>query len=329
MQAVKWLKIWLLTPTLLFLGIFINEMLLRQARHEPSITSNADLFCDVYSQVRQLGAKDVILLGASRMQTGFDLNVFHKQFPERKSILLAQSGRGTSYPVFADIVNNTDFKGIVIIDETEQTLISPKNDQKGFINHCRNNFSLNRQINHRISSWLESKFVFINPQSNSLRLWGNLLLKSELPEPFYTKTLSSREQLTDYARANIKFLQEIHDNRLKGVKKSNEQPFLTPTEWLEKTQPWQNLVNKFQARGGRVIFVRMPVSQERWNIERQNTPPEKYWHKFVTKVNAESIHFADYANLSNFKLPDTSHLDMNDKAAFTRNLISQLEDELM
>lgn len=325
---MNWLKIWLLTPALLLVGICVNEVLLRQAKHEPSITSNADLFCDVYLQVKQLGGNDVILLGASRMQTGFDLKVFQQMFPDRKSILLAQSGKGTSYPVFEDIVKKTDFKGIVIIDETEHTLISQNYDQKAFVEHCDRNFSLNRQLNHRISAWLESKFIFLNPQSSSLRLWGNLVIKHELPEPFYTKTIINREQLTDYERADVKFLKEIHDGRLKGIEQQAQQPFLSPQKWLQQTEHWQSLVDKFHTRGGRVIFVRMPISQERWEFERQITPPEKYWHRFTDELNVESIHFAEYPDLSNFKLPDTSHLDMRDKPAFTRSLLILLKEEL-
>jgi alginate O-acetyltransferase complex protein AlgI len=84
----------------------------------------------------------------------------------------------------------------------------------------------------------------------------------------------------------------------------------------------------FHVKGGRVIFVRMPVSQERWTIERQLTPPERYWKKFVNKINVESVHFADYPDLSNFKLPDTSHIDMRDKPAFTRILLIHLKDNL-
>lgn len=325
---MPWLKIWILTPALLLLGISLNEILLRQAKHEPSIKSNADLFCDVYSQIKDLGANDVILLGASRMQTGFDLQMFEKKFPNRKSILLAQSGKGTAYPVFEDIVNNSKFKGIVIIDETEQTLISQNFDQKEFVNHCHSNFSLNRQLNHRISAWLENKLVFLNPESNSLRLWGNLLTQYQFPEPFYTKTLPSREQLTDYDRADVKSLKELANSRLKGIKIESQKSFLTPENWLKKTEHWQNLVDKFRNRGGRIIFVRLPISQERWKLERQITPPQNYWKTFVDKLNVESVYFADYPDLSNFQLPDTSHLDMRDKPVFTRSLLNHVQDEL-
>lgn len=326
---MKWLKIWLLAPSLLLIGISLNESILRRASHQPSIVSDADVFCNVYSQVNKLGNNDVVLLGASRMQANFDLSIFSQNFPNQKAILLAQSGRGTSYPVFKDIVENTNFQGIAIIDETEQNLMGQKSyDQQGFVDFCKSSFSFNRQLNHRISAWLQNTFVFLNPQSGSLRLWGNLLTKRKPPVPFYTKTLFTREQLIDYKRADEKFLKDLHDNRLAGIKSQVNQAFLSPDKWLDETKHWDILVNKFRARGGRIIFVRMPISQERWKFEGQIAPPEKYWKVFTNKLNVKSVYFADYPDLSNFELPDTSHLDMRDKPAFTRFLLNHLQDEL-
>lgn len=322
------LKAWLLTPALLLLGLGINETLLSAARHEPSVVSDADLFCNIYVQVQDLDQNDIVLLGASRMQTGFDLSQFHQQFPGRTALLLAQSGRDTSYPVFKDIVKNTDFRGVVLIDETESTLVSQFNDQQPFIDHCHTSFSLNRQLNRDMNTWLQQRFSFLNPQSSSLRLWGNVIAQQELPEPFYTKTLPDRQQLTDYARADPNDLQALYLRRLEGVQTSVDQSFPSSEAWLNQTGHWKKVVRQFQSRGGRVIFVRMPISSARWEIEHQKMPINLYWQKFVTKLHVNSIHFADYPQLTAFKLLDTSHLDMHDRAAFTQKLLNLLQDEL-
>lgn len=85
-----WLKVWLLTSVLTILGISFNETILRAANHQPSLVSDADLFCISYSKLADLEHKDVLLLGASRMQTNFDVDIFQKSFPERKIVQLAQ-----------------------------------------------------------------------------------------------------------------------------------------------------------------------------------------------------------------------------------------------
>ncbi len=289
------------------------------------MVSDADLFCDAYTNIRDLGSKDVVFLGASRMQTGLDLATFSNLHPDRKALMLAQSGKGSSYPVFRDIVEKTNYHGIAIVDETETTLTSENGDQLPSVKHCYQNFSINRQLNTRISIWLQSHLIFLNPQSSSFRLWGNLAGAGKLPVPFYTKTLGDRQQLTDYARAQPKALQALHDSRLKDpTQQLATQTSPTFATWFAKTQHWRSMIAKFQQRGGKVIFVRMPVARELWQIERKIYPPARYWQPWMKQLNLPSIHFADYPELSAFQLPDTSHLDLRDKATFTKRFLARV-----
>jgi hypothetical protein len=314
---------------LVIAALSINETLLYTVNHQPSVVDDADLFCDVYTKIQDLGTKDVVLLGASRMQTGLDLHTFAKRYPDRKALLLAQSGKGTSYPVFKDIVEKTNYRGIIIIEETELTLSSSKTDQLTSVKHCTNNFSVNRRLNRHISTWLQSHLVFLNPQSSSLRLWGNLVSERRLPAPFYVKTLADRQQLNDFALAQPKPLQALRDSRIQDTKQSSSIQTLPSFEtWFAKTQHWQPLIKKFQQRGGKVIFVRMPVDRDLWKFECKMYPPELYWQPWVNKLNVKSIHFVQYSNLSSFQLPDTSHLDTHDKPAFTKNLLTHLSNSL-
>jgi hypothetical protein len=326
-KTIKWSKVGILTPILLIAALAINETLLKTAKHQPSVVSDADLFCDIYTKVPDLGSEDVVFLGASRMQTGVDLATFYDRYPTKKAVLLAQSGKGSSYPVFKNIVEKTNYRGIAIIDETEGNLSSSNNDQLPFVDHCYSSFSINRQLNRGMTTWLQSHFVFLNPQSSSLRLWGNLASQRKLPVPFFTKTLSDRQQLTDYARADPKALQTLHDGRVKGIEQSSKKPLPTFETWLAKTQHWQSLIERFQQRGGKVIFIRMPVSEDRWKFEKKTYPPDRYWQPWMNKLNVESVHFADHPNLSSFQLPDTSHLDMRDRAVFTDRLLTHIENK--
>jgi hypothetical protein len=303
------------------MSLLINETLLALANHKPSVVDDANLFCTQYSQVKSLHQEDILLLGASRMQTGIDLAVIHQRFPERRALMLAQSGLGTAYPVFLDIVENTTFNGTVILDETEQTLVSQNYDQEPSIDHCQK-FSLDRRLNRHISTALQSHLMFLNPQSSSLRLWGNLLVERKLPEPFYTRTLPDRQQFVDYERAEPTALQALAQSRLTGIKTATNST--SPEEWLAQTRHWQPLVQAFQKRGGTVIFVQLPVSQERWAFEKQLMPPEAYWKRFAASLDVQSLRFADFKELSSFSLPDTSHLDQKDKTAFTQAFLNNL-----
>jgi hypothetical protein len=261
------------------------------------------------------------------MQTGLDLDTVYERYPHSKAVLLAQSGKRSSYPVFKDIVDRTDYQGTIAIDETESTLVNRANDQLSFVKHCYGNFSVNRQLNRQISTWLQSHLIFLNPQSSSFRLWGNLLSERQSPPPFYTTTLGDRQQLIDYARAQPKALKQLHDSKLK-IDESDRHSVPTFAEWFDRAKHWQPAIEKFQRRGGKVIFIRMPVAEERWEFESKIYPPDRYWQPWIKQLNLKSIHFADYADLRMFKLPDTSHLDMHDKKAFTRSLLTHVQAEL-
>lgn len=327
-SAMAWPKAWLLASTLAIAGLGVHETLVSYANHRPSIVSDADLFCTLYNQLHQLEETDIVLLGASRMQTGVDLEVLQRRYPHRKALMLAQSGQGTSYPVFQDIVDNTSFRGTIIIDETEHTLASQSVDQQGTIDHCRTQFSIDSALNRRLASWLQSRLMFLNPQSSAIRLWGNLVVENELPEPFYTRTLADRQQLVEYERAAVDSLNDLYEQRLQGVRQQAHQGYLPPEQWLHQTQHWQRLIHTFQQRGGRVIFVRMPVAWDRWMLEREVTPLKQYWQPFMEKTGVASLHFAEAPELTRFDFPDSSHLDEGDRANFTDLLLQRLESEL-
>lgn len=74
------------------------------------------------------------------------------------------------------------------------------------------------------------------------------------------------------------------------------------------------------------MFVRMPTSQEHWEIESQYMPIDTYWNSFIKSVNAPSLHFAQHPTLTTFDPPNMSHIDAREKATFTANLLDQLDE---
>ncbi|NJR32480.1 MAG: hypothetical protein HC778_06170 [Chamaesiphon sp. CSU_1_12] len=147
-----------------------------------------------------------------------------------------------------------------------------------------------------------------------------------MPVPFYTKTLNDRQQLTDYDRAQPQALKTLHDSRIKGIHASSDRAIPTFAAWITKTKHWQPTISKFQQRGGKVIFVRMPVSQSRWKFEQKIYPPDRYWQPWMNQLNIKSVHFANYPDLSKFQLADTSHLDMRDKPDFTKAWLTHIQE---
>lgn len=316
---MKWFKIFALSAGLLSGLLVTNELLLIKAGHLKTIVSDNILWSMHRERLEDLTNKDIVLLGASRMQVNIDLKILQNHFPESRIIQLAFSGMGTSRAVFEDIVYNTDFDGLIIISETQNTLAMNPYRQKRVINYYNNTYSLDQKLNKEISMYVQENFLFPNPNSNSERLWGTLLGKRKLPDPFFTITFQTREQTSFFELVDFEWL---HDMKMNGVKKKVRKQVPIPSDqWLNQAIAWKETVDLFEQKGGDVIFVHMPFSEERWQLEEAWMPKAKYWDIAMKNINTKSIHFAEHKNLRQFKIPDTSHIDSSDKSSFTQELV--------
>jgi hypothetical protein len=87
-------------------------------------------------------------------------------------------------------------------------------------------------------------------------------------------------------------------------------------------------VEKIESRGGKVIFLRCPSTDEFRRIESELWPREQYWDKFFELTGAKGIHFEDYPELNQFDCPEWSHLTRSDAVTFTRNLLPIIQGKL-
>ena len=79
-----------------------------------------------------------------------------------------------------------------------------------------------------------------------------------------------------------------------------------------------------QRRGGRVVFLYLPVSGRLAVTEERDFPRMAYWDRLVAVAGVEAIHFKDVPELASFACPDGEHLDGIDAVKFTEALASVL-----
>lgn len=309
-----WIKVIVSVSVSLAVLLGINEYLLSKARHLKTIVSDEDLWCMERGKVKNLSDQDIILLGASRMQVNIDLSVMKKHFPGRQILQLSLSGRGSAWPVFKDLVENTNFSGTILMSENQATLPEGQSPQEGFVDYYYKSWSLDKKLNKKISMWFQQRFLFLNPNSNSERLWGNVLGKRKLPPPMFTMTYPSREQTSFFDITDTEWIYEI---RMKGVRSSVNNIPPEPEDWLDQVTQKKELLDRFKAKGGRPVLISMPLSQERWEMQNSWMPKSLYWDRAMELLEVKAFHFADYATLNGHELPDTSHLNVNSKKEFT------------
>ncbi|MBA3563389.1 MAG: hypothetical protein H0W33_05180 [Gammaproteobacteria bacterium] len=87
-------------------------------------------------------------------------------------------------------------------------------------------------------------------------------------------------------------------------------------------------LDKLEARGVDVIFVRMPSSGGFYAAERKRMPREQSWDRLIAETGAIGIHFEDHAGLQGLDTPEWSHLSGADAERATRSLYAIIRDEL-
>ncbi len=88
------------------------------------------------------------------------------------------------------------------------------------------------------------------------------------------------------------------------------------------------LITAIRARGGRVVFVRMPVQGPLVEREEMLAPLAATWDRLVKENGVPAINFTDHAELNAFTLPEWSHLSAPDSIEFTKRLAPHLQRAL-
>jgi len=297
-----------------------HEWLVRRAGREQTLVDDEALWATIRMEVPQLSGDDILLLGASRMQTDLNEATLRELLPDRRVLNLAISGKGSSLPVLQDIVGRTSFAGILIIDETVGTL-EVGNDQQPFVDFFHREFTFDRRVNRTIETWLQERFVCLGFGQSSIRLWLTLLARGRLPDPIYTVTDARRFTQSFFSRIRPDFLAEIRRDRLAGqVPPTGEgNPVATAVA------RWKASLDAFQSRGGRTIFVCMPLDAERWALNNSNGLAESQWNQIMATLQVPAINCnASAETFPKFETPDASHLDAKDTDRFTRELMARL-----
>lgn len=318
----NWIFVWGLT--LVIAGVLVTggEAYWRSKGHRPSIVDTPALWSFHRASVSDDNPKHVVLLGASRIQLGFSTDVFRTRYPDHQVTQLAVDGR---HPVatLRDLADDKRFRGTVICSISEAGFeASHWDDQQEYVDFYHKHYLFHQSIDSIVGSFLQSRFVVLSPQVRLDQVLRKLLGRDPLPKPIYLVTRDDRSRLADYSLLDIKAHRK---SRVEKVMASRDHKPPTPETWIEDVEQIEQWVQKIAKRGGQVVFVRFPTSDEHWAVDMERYPKSSYWDRMAEFTSAKTLHFMDASPLAQFELPDTSHLDYRDSPAFTNHLLDELE----
>ncbi|RFF31009.1 hypothetical protein [Wenzhouxiangella sediminis] len=298
------------------------EWFWRTQGYEPALYDDRDLWSlhrDRVSGGDQ--SRHFAVIGASRIQLAFSTAAFESSMPGWRATSLAINGH---YPtaVLEDLAADEDFSGVLLVAVDARGLAHWYRDMsEPWVRHYHRDFGPQRRIERHLLTALQKRLVVVGSEFNLVRrLTG--WLDDRPPPRHYTRLLDDRTITADYGQADVEGLRR---HFAQGLATDYEQrPAPPPERWRSDLAPISEAVSAIQARGGTVVFLRMPTSDRHWELDSENYPRDRYWDRLSEATGARSIHFADHPELAGLELPDTSHIDGSDRARFTRSLVAIL-----
>lgn len=308
----------LATAIITLSAIVALEVFVRARGFQPSVKDDEYLWAHERARASDDSHTTLAILGSSRILLAFNPDAFRAALPRWKYVQLAVQG---SRPLGAlvDLAMDPSFRGVALVDIVELNFKA-----SGYA-------AMNRELAASRRGWravgaLAERWLATEVQEHlallaagGLRTLSSLSLKGAWPAPHYTTTAADRTRYADYSLVDARARRAQQLERIAGW---DDVQYLEG--WLAEPLALEVFVAMIRARGGDVVFVRMPTCDERWAYDESVAPKAQYWDRFAAVTRAHTVHFADYPQLSSFHCPDTSHIDSKDGPRFTRALLDIL-----
>jgi hypothetical protein len=319
------------------------ELHCRQLGYTAGLDDTADLWVE---QRRSVQPDDTIIIGSSRSLFGLDLDELEHGLGRRpRQLCLVGS---CVYPILKDVADDQSFHGTVICDLVPGLLMVPPmappyhNALRAL--ERRRDQSVAQGISHLLSLPLEETFASLQQEDLTLTaLLGGLPIPNRehaqigpaLPPHFSTIDRDRRTRMLDLE----------HNPTLQQRVKLGWAPLFTPPpkpHWIPdaafgeymhgmiegRFADMAKAVAAIRARGGKVVFLRMPSQGDLRAVEDRITPRAAVWDRLLKDTGAPGIFAEDHPELAGFILPDWSHLSGPDSVTFTQRLVPLLKDAL-
>jgi hypothetical protein len=301
----------------------------------PSAPWAAETWTSHWMRLEAAPDDQTVLLGASRMQFGMDMDVWEER-TGRRPIMLAWPG-SPPWHVLSKLAARETFRGDVYISLAPSFAFIK--EQSGFAARMAGivagvemkRWSLAYRLHEQLWLPIQNAYPLFNTDACSpiMRLREALLLPN--------REGSRKPALFPHSADNSK------DNALRFTERALQDPdilewqldiYRTITVIQEETgrTDMDALVARAKAdidalerRGSRVVFVRYPSSGRFLDVETKVFPREACFDRVVQETAADGVHYTDYPDRLGLDPPEWSHLDAEQAVEFTGAFLDIVE----
>ena len=336
-----WLKILAVSFLLLVLAMIAWESLSRSMHHTTGtyLSGFEAMWAD---ERRKLDTPNndirVVLTGSSRILWASDLDIMETHLGTRPLQLALP---GTSPAIFVeDIVNNTEFDGLIIVGVTPFLFNWMTEGYFGgpALERLRNELP-SQWSGTKLHEFLNEYFAFLDEGFSLFELVDHYTYAS-VPERAGSKNLSQQgwklgnvyaDRQTDMwspieERGSFDNIQ-ITNFWTPGIDLENIQ---TPEELTEMSVAavsfFEPVIAKLRARGGDIIFIRMPSEGLYKELDTASNHRENLWAPMIEGFNSPAINSMDYPELSSeLDIPEWSHLSRDSQDLWSARIVPFIE----
>lgn len=344
LPRLSWAR--LLGGALLLAGAFVllMEGALALRGFRPTIVDSQAQWNKQRARAAQLGGHALVVVGDSRMQTDLDFDAL-RAGSGLQPVELAIDG-SSFVPVLAGLARDANVTGTVLVGFSEAEVLHwnaatasaryEADYRASAVAATRWTYRASEEaLDDRLRSMLASYADGARPLTTLL-----LRLLDRDAQPQYIVTHPDRTRSADYSGANLRSLR-LRSARFEMDDMSSAQPAaeieqrersmleriaaLQPADaelFAQRGREIEAMTRQIQARGGRVVFVRMPVGSYVAQIDARLYPRQRFWDSFAAASSAYCLDWDAVPALRQFVPPDDLHLDQRDRRAFSASLIS-------
>lgn len=320
-SSMRWLAAWAIALGVLIPTLGAVEYHWRGRNYRPTILDSTMLWSIQRDRVYTQSRTPLLLLGASRIEFGVDMDELQKLLPRYKPVMLAVNAH---YPLatLRDLAEDENFHGVIVCDVDSVGLLREYFDmQRAYVRYYHSQWTPSWYVHRQFLNIWQAYALIADPAFSvvaNVRRWID-----GVSEPFhnYVDFHADRSGDLDFSRTDAEaikrhFVDSLESN-IAGM------PKRTAEEWLVDLTPVSAWAKRIETRGGRVIFFQSPTHGLEHSVLERLMPRARYWDRF-TKTVSLALDASDEPSLAAFPLPDDSHLDYHDKPAYTRALVEVL-----
>lgn len=323
--------------SLIFLTIWESYWRTQSDYYYAGLDDDRYLWSEHRAKVETATSEDIVIIGSSRTAFNFNTNVW-TEVQGIRPINLSTDGKPAG-PFLEDIVENTNFNGTIIMGVTPLLFFSPPGDNfwqnaKQWPDHYQNE-TYAQKLGQFLSKPFQRNLVMLT--ATELDFTNDLDLKSLIKAIPLKNRIEDNFVLPKFGygdeHRNL-FMYPIMktDTAFAGEVQKAWKSFLPTLPGYEAVADGmpdiidyhKKLIEKFKARGGKIIAIRHKSEHEWSKYVLPFLPRDKVWDKLIEASNIPAYHYLDHPFMQRHTLPDWSHMAADDAIIYTRDMVNQL-----